>query len=76
MALPLVRVDRQQVVDPLRSTSSLGRITTMGVLVDVVGRGLAIGFGVGILILAGSGAASLAVIGVLAIGSALVSWSE
>ena len=79
MALPLVHVDRLGLVDPRPSTSSLGRVTTLGGLLGLlglVGRGLAIGFGVAVLIATGSGAASLAVIGVLAIGSALVSWSE
>jgi hypothetical protein len=76
VALPLVRADRHRVVDPRRPTSSLGGITTLGGLVDVVGRGLATGFGVGVLIVAGTGADSLAIIGIMAIGSALVSWSD
>jgi hypothetical protein len=75
MALPLVHADRQRVVDP-QSPLTSGRVTIAGGWVDVLGRAIAIGFGVGILLITGSGAASLAVIGVLAIGSALVSWSE
>jgi hypothetical protein len=76
MALPLVQVDRQRAVDPRRSISSLGGITTFGGLVDVVGRGFAIGLAVGVLLITHSGAGPLTVVGILAIGSALVSWSE
>ncbi len=74
MALPLVHVDRHRAVDP-RRTLSPGSITTLGGSLDVVGRAVAISF-VGILAVAGPGIASLAIIGILAIASALVSWSD
>jgi len=45
-------------------------------LVDVVGRGFAIGLAVGVLLVTDSDAGPLTVVGVLAIGSALVRWSE
>jgi hypothetical protein len=45
-------------------------------VVGAVGRGLAVGLGLGLLIVAGTGAASLTVIGILALGAAMASWEQ
>jgi hypothetical protein len=80
MALPMARPERVEVrlVAPRRSfrPSTLGRVPHLGAAVEAIGRGLAVGIGLGILVIAGPGAASLTTIGLLAIGAALVSWSE
>ena len=43
---------------------------------EVVGRGLAIGVGLGLLLTASPGAITLTVVGVLALGSAFLSWDR
>ena len=46
-------------------------------LIDVAARGLVVGVGVGVLLRsADMGAVSLTVVGILALGAALVSWSR
>jgi len=52
--------------------------STRGVWLELAARGLATGFGVGLLVMAGSHAAvaEVAVIGVIAIGAALLSWER
>ena len=51
---------------------------TRRVWVELVARGLATGFGAGLLVMAGARAAiaEVAVIGVIAIGAALLSWER
>jgi hypothetical protein len=44
--------------------------------IDAVGRGLAIGLGLGLLLNASPGAISVTVVGILALGSALLSWDR
>jgi hypothetical protein len=52
--------------------------STQRVWLELAVRGLATGFGVGLLVMAGSHAAvaEVAVIGVIAIGAALLSWER
>jgi hypothetical protein len=52
--------------------------STRRVVLELAVRGLATGFGVGLLVMAGSHAAvaEVAVIGVIAIGAALLSWER
>ena len=52
--------------------------TTRRVWLELASRGLATGFGVGLLVAAGAHAAvaEVAVIGVIAIGAALLSWER
>jgi hypothetical protein len=52
--------------------------STRSVWLELAARGLATGFGVGLLVMAGSHAAvaEVAVIGVIAIGAALLSWER
>lgn len=46
-------------------------------LVDIAARGLVVGVGVGVLLRSADiGAVSLTVVGILALGAALVSWSR
>ena len=79
MALPLARLDdiRVRLIDPSPATSrsamggSVARLT-----IGAVVRGLAVGLGLGLLIVAGSGAASLTVVGILALGAAMASWDQ
>jgi hypothetical protein len=77
MALPLARPDhiRVRLIEPrtMRSSSVAGR-TVARVVVGGLSRGLAVGLGLGLLIVAGSGAASLTVIGIVALGAAMASW--
>ena len=77
MAFPLSRVNPGRLVHAQRSAGP-GRTRSIlcRTVLDAGGRGLAIGFGIGVLVVAGTSAASLVVIGVLAIGSALVTWTE
>jgi hypothetical protein len=52
--------------------------STRAVLLELAARGLATGFGVGLLLMAGAHAAiaEVAVIGVIAIGVAFLSWER
>ena len=75
MDLPFVDVDRQRLADP-RPARAFHRTLGFEPLLDVVGRALAIGVAVGVLFLTGPGTVSLAVIGTLAVGAALLSWSD
>jgi hypothetical protein len=80
MTLRVARLDRVHIRIARRGPpvpkAALGGVAHLGAAVEVIGRGLAVGIGIGILLIAGPGAVSLTTIGVLAIGSALVSWSE
>ena len=75
MTFPLARIRRHDIADR-RGRPARRAVTTVGTLFAVGARGLAVGFGIALLGLAGSGTASLAILGVLALGSALLSWSE
>jgi hypothetical protein len=55
-----------------RQSMSRGAATTSAV--DVAVRGLLAGVGIGILLVAHAGFASIPVLGVLALGAALLSW--
>ena len=80
MALPLARPDhiRVRILDGGRSSLSFARRhrPVVRAAVEVVGRGLAVGVGLGILLIAGPGAASLTALGILALGAALLSWDR
>jgi hypothetical protein len=75
MALPLARPDhiRVRLIEPRTMPSVAGR-TVARVVVGGLSRGLAVGLGLGLLIVAGSGAAPLTVIGIVALGAAMASW--
>ena len=77
MALPLARPDhiRVRLIGPLPAASSSAASRSVArVVVGAVARGLAVGLGLGLLIVAGSGAASLTVVGIVALGTAMASW--
>jgi predicted lipid-binding transport protein (Tim44 family) len=77
MALPLARPDhiRVRLIDPLPATAASAASRSVArVVVGAVVRGLAVGLGLGLLIVAGSGAASLTVAGIVALGAAMAGW--
>ena len=77
MALPLARPDhiRVRLIDPVPATSSSAvNRSAARVVVGAVVRGLAVGLGLGLLMVAGSSAASLTVIGIVALGAAMAGW--
>ena len=80
MALRLVRPDDITVQMAHRPRSfdirSQTKSSPIQTAVEVVGRGLAIGVGPGLLLTASPGATTLAVVGVLSLGSALLSWQR
>jgi hypothetical protein len=79
MAFPLARPDHvdARIGDPRRSFDfrSSRLLRAVPVVVDILVRGLAVGVGGGVLALGEHGVASLTVVGVLALGSALLSWN-
>ena len=79
MALPLARLDdiRVRLIDPSPATSRSAMGGSVArILLPAIVRGLAVGLGLGLLIVAGSGAASLTVVGILALGAAMASWDQ
>jgi hypothetical protein len=76
MALPLAHPDRIElrVAGRTRSLDFNSPRLAIRTVVGVVARGLAIGVGLGLLLIAGPGASSLIAAGVLALGAALLSW--
>lgn len=79
MALPLARPDhiRVRLIEPRATPSSSAAGRPAGsVVVGAVLRGLAVGLGLGLLIVAGTGAASLTVIGIVALGAAMAGWDR
>ena len=78
MALPLARPDhiRVRLIEPRTPSSSAAGRPAGSVVVGAVLRGLAVGLGLGLLIVAGTGAAPLTVIGIVALGAAMAGWDR
>jgi hypothetical protein len=74
MAIQLHRPTDIRIGAVRRSRPSMSRGAAMTSAVDVAVRGLLAGAGIGILLVGHAGFASIPVLGVLALGAALLSW--
>jgi hypothetical protein len=74
MAIQLQRPTDIRIGAARRPRRPTGRGATTTSAVDVAVRGLLAGAGIGILLVAHAGFASIPVLGVLALGAALLSW--
>ncbi len=74
MAIPLQRPTNIRIGAARRPRRSTRRERLTITALDVAVRGLLAGAGIGILLVAHAGFASIPVLGVLALGAALLSW--